>query len=83
MHTTQMARRGIWFVVGIVQNQMNDLKFSNESKVSIDWTQELKRWCHFDYIQDNILVGQGNLKNFLFKMSTYGLTNDINTMKCI
>lgn len=62
---------------------MNDLKFSNESKGSIDWTQELKRWCHFDYIQDNILVGQGNLKNFLFKMSTYGLTNDINTMKCI
>lgn len=62
---------------------MNNIKFSSESKGSIDRTQELKRRCHFDYIQDNILVGQGNLKSLLFKMSTYDLTNDINTMKCI
>jgi hypothetical protein len=62
---------------------MNNIKFSTKSKGSIDRTQELKRQCHFDYIQDNILVGQGNLKSFLFKMSMDGLINDINTMKCM
>jgi hypothetical protein len=62
---------------------MNNIKFRSESKGSIDQTQELKRQCHFDCIQYNILVGQDNLKSFLFKMSMDGLTNDINIMKCI
>jgi hypothetical protein len=62
---------------------MNNIKFSSERKGSIDRTQKLKRQYHFDYIQDKILVGQGNLNSFLFKISTDGLTNDINTMKCI
>jgi hypothetical protein len=48
-----------------IQNQMDNFKFVNATKGSIDQILDLKRQCSYDYIQNIIFLGQGSPKNFL------------------
>jgi len=51
-----------------IWNQVNNPKLGSGTKGSIDQILDLKRRYLYDYIQDNIFLGQSNLNSFLIKM---------------
>ncbi len=60
---------------------MNNLKLGGGTKGYIDQILDLKRWCLYDYIQDNIFLSQGSPNSFLIKMYTYDIANGIDIVR--
>ncbi len=60
---------------------MNNLKLGGGTEDYIDQILDLKRWCLYDYIQDNIFLGQGSPNSFLIKMYTYDIANGIDILR--
>jgi hypothetical protein len=51
-----------------IWNQVNNPELGSGTKGSIDQILDLKRRYLYDYIQDNIFLGQSNPNSFLIKM---------------
>jgi hypothetical protein len=52
-----------------------------EPQVSVDQILDLERRYLYDYIQDNIFLGQSNPNCFLIKMFTYGFANGVDIVR--
>jgi hypothetical protein len=59
--------------------------FKNVTKKNgyIDSILELKRKLCYNYIQDNVFLGQNVPKVYLFKMSTHGLASGVDIVMCM
>jgi hypothetical protein len=55
-----------------INNLFSSFRHGNFGHGPLDNILELKKHCPYDYIQDNVFLGQGFPKFYLFKMFTKG-----------
>jgi len=60
-----------------IKNFVSSFKYGNFGHGPLDNILQLKRNCPYDYIQDNVFLGQGQSNVFLFKMSTKSEGNGV------